>query len=195
MKGELIRIRKPGIKNRAKLLAACRRPRQVCDYVLALSRGQRPQLLQQLKSRRRFLDCWDACSRILSEPGAWGVAPPPRPNVDFVVNSALVVKTLQVRQQGGLRELHRFWCWPQRSSHGRDQLGYRPCTLTRGPAPKSTTTLILSRSLLPLILSPEIARRSSQKKFEPRITRIARMMRMTKMRGPRMHANAREKIN
>ena len=75
------------------------------------------------------------------DPGAWGVASPPRVNVDFVVNSAFVVKTLQVRQQGGLRELHRFWRWPQRSSHGRDQLGYRPCTLTRGPAPKSTTTL------------------------------------------------------
>jgi len=43
--------------------------------------------------------------------------------------------------------LHRFWCWPQRSSHGQDQLGYRPCTLTRGPAPKSTTTLILYRQL------------------------------------------------
>ena len=100
----------------------------------------------------------------LLDPGACGVAPQSRLNVDFVVNPALVVKTLQIRQQGGLRELHRFWCWPQRSSHGRDQLGYRPCTLTRGPAPKSTTTLILYRSFLPLILSPEIARRSSQKK-------------------------------
>src|SRR5207244_5060304 len=29
---------------------------------------------------------------------------------------------------------------------GQDQLGYRPCTLTRGPAPKSTT-LILYRQL------------------------------------------------
>src|SRR6266496_2132009 len=75
------------------------------------------------------------------DPGACGVAPPARLNVDFVVNSALFIKTLQVRQQGRLRELHRFWCWPQRSSHGQDQLGYRPCTLTRGPAPKSTTTL------------------------------------------------------
>jgi hypothetical protein len=99
------------------------------------------------------------------DPGAWGVAPPPRLHVDFVVNSALLIKTLQVRQQGRTRVLHRFWCWPQRSSHGRDQLGYRPCTLTRGPAPKSTTTLILYRSILPLILSPEIARRSSQKKL------------------------------
>ena len=77
----------------------------------------------------------------LLDPGAWEVAPQSRLNVDFVVNPALVVKTLQVRQQGRTRELHRFWCWPQRSSHGRDQLGYRPCTLTRGPAPKSTTTL------------------------------------------------------
>jgi hypothetical protein len=41
-------------------------------------------------------------------------------------------------------------------------------------------------AVLPLILSPEIARRSSQKNFEPQITRIARMMRMTKIRGPRM---------
>jgi hypothetical protein len=121
-----------------------------------------------------------ACSRIRSEldfrcrvdPGAWGVAPPPRPNVDFVVNSALLVKTRQVRQQGGgLRELHRFWCWPRRSSHGRDQLGYQPCTLTPGPAPKSTTTLfdIDSQSVLPLIVSPEIARRSSQKSERLRV--------------------------
>ncbi len=77
----------------------------------------------------------------LPDPGAGGVAPQSRLNVDFVVNSALVVKTLQIRQQGRPRELHRFWCWPQRSSHGQDQLGCRPCTLTRGPAPKSTTTL------------------------------------------------------
>ena len=57
------------------------------------------------------------------------------------MNAALFVKTLQVRQQGRLRELHRLWCWPQRSSHGQDQLGYRPCTLTRGPAPKPTQPL------------------------------------------------------
>ena len=147
-------------------VAACRRPQQVFDYVRALSRGQRPQLqLQQLKSRRRFRDCWALDFRCRVDPGAWGVAAQSRLNVDFVVNPAFVVKTLQIRQQGGPRELHRFWCWPQRSSHGRDQLGYRPCTLTRGPAPKSTTTLILYRSILPLILSPEIARRSSQKKL------------------------------
>jgi len=115
---------------------------QVCDYVLALSWNQGAQLqLQHLKSRRRFLDCWALDFRCRVNPGAWGVAPPLRLNVDLVVNSALLVKTLQVRQQGGLRESHRFWCWPQRSSHGQDQLGYRPCTLTRGPAPKSTTTL------------------------------------------------------
>src|SRR5262249_41639389 len=54
---------------------------------------------------------------------------------------SLPVKTLQVRQQGGLRELHRFWCWPRRSSHGRDHFGYRPCTLAPRPAPKSITAL------------------------------------------------------
>src|SRR4029453_3127835 len=73
---------------------------------------------------------------------------PPRLNVGFVVNAALFVKTLKVRQQGGLRELHRLWCWPQRSSHGQDQLGYRPCTLTRGPAPKSTQPCFMSQSSL-----------------------------------------------
>ena len=81
----------------------------------------------------------------LLDPGAWGVASPLRLNVDFVVNTAFVVKTLQVRQQGRLRELHRLWCWPQRSSHGRDQLGYRSCTLTRGPAPKSTQPCFISQ--------------------------------------------------
>jgi hypothetical protein len=104
------------------------------------------------------------------EPGTWSVALQSRLNVDLVVNPALVIKTLQIRQQGRLRELHRFWCWPQRSSHGQDQLGYRPCTLTRGPAPKSTTTLILC--LLLLILSPEIARRSSQKSLNHEQTRV-----------------------
>src|SRR4030095_4634787 len=43
---------------------------------------------------------------------------------------------------------HRFGCWPRRSSHGRDHLGYQPCTLTRGPAPKSTTTLFCVSFLL-----------------------------------------------
>ena len=81
----------------------------------------------------------------LLDPGAWGVASPLRLNVDFVVNTAFVVKTLQVRQQGRLRELHRLWCWPPRSSHGRDQLGYRSCTLTRGPAPKSTQPCLMSQ--------------------------------------------------
>ena len=102
-------------------------------------------------------------------PGAWRIASPPGLNVDFVMNSTLLIKALQVRQQRGLRELHRFWCWPQRSSHGLDQLGSWPCTLTPGPAPKSTTTLLLCRSVLPLILSPEIARRSSLKKFNIRV--------------------------
>ena len=79
------------------------------------------------------------------------------------MNAALFVKTLQVRQQGRLRELHRLWCWPQRSSHGQDQLGYRPCTLTRGPAPKSRQSLFYLAVFFVLILSPEMARRSSQK--------------------------------
>jgi hypothetical protein len=118
----------------------CQRPRQVCDYIPTLGRGQRPQV-PQLNNGQLFRDCWALDFRWRAESGTWGVAPPPRLHVDFVVNSALLVKTMQIRQQGGLRELHRFWCWPQRSSHGQDQLGYRPCTLTRGPAPKSTTTL------------------------------------------------------
>ncbi|PYK08538.1 MAG: hypothetical protein DME65_13840 [Verrucomicrobia bacterium] len=84
-------------------------------------------------------------------PGTLGIASQSRLSVDFVVNSALLIKTLQVQQQGRPRELHRFWCWPQRSSHGQDQLGYRPCTLTRGPAPKSTTTLVLYRAVFFLL--------------------------------------------
>jgi len=81
----------------------------------------------------------------LLDPRAWGVASPSRLNVDFVVNTALVVKTLQVRQQWRSRELHRLWCWPLRSSHGQNQLRYRPCTLTRGPAPKSTQPCFMSQ--------------------------------------------------
>jgi hypothetical protein len=96
-------------------------------------------------------------------PGTFCIAMPPELNVDFVVNAALVVKTLQVRQQGG--RLHRLWCWPQRSSHGQDQLGYQPCTLTRGPAPKSTQPLFYLAVFFVLCLSPEIARRSSRKKL------------------------------
>src|SRR5207253_1036916 len=49
----------------------------------------RSQRLQQLKSRRRLLDCWALDFRCRVNPGAWGVAPPARLNVDFVVNSAL----------------------------------------------------------------------------------------------------------
>lgn len=107
--------------------------------------------------------------RILSQPRTWAIAAPPRLNVDFIVNAALFVKTLQVRQQGRLRELHRLWCWPQRSSHGQDQLGYRPCTLTRGPAPKPTQPLFYVAVFFVLFLSPEMARRSSQKNKKSRI--------------------------
>jgi hypothetical protein len=73
--------------------------------------------------------------------GTWAFPLLPRLKLDSVMNTALLVETLQVRQQGRPRELHRFECWPQRSSHGRDHSGYRPCTLTPRPAPKSTTTL------------------------------------------------------
>jgi hypothetical protein len=79
---------------------------------------------------------------------------------------SLLVKTLQVRQQGGLREWHRFWCWPRRSSHGRDHHGYRPCTLAPRPAPKSITALSEIDSRCPSsYCSPEIGQRSSQKNF------------------------------
>jgi hypothetical protein len=42
---------------------------------------------------------------------------------DLVMNTALLIKALQIRQEGGLRELHRFGRWPRRSSHGRDLFG------------------------------------------------------------------------
>ena len=103
--------------------------------------GSHSDCRQRFPCSKLFRDCRALDFRWRAESGTRGVAPPPRLHVDFVVNSALLVKTMQIRQQGGLRELHRFWCWPQRSSHGQDQLGYRPCTLTRGPAPKMTTTL------------------------------------------------------
>src|SRR4029453_5627617 len=54
---------------------------------------------------------------------------------------ALFVKTLEVRKKKRPRELHRSGCWPRRSSHGRDHLGYQPCTLAPRPAPKSIATL------------------------------------------------------
>jgi len=116
-----------------------RRQRGSCTRRFAASLLQRRAVF--LTNARWFgvALCW------LPEPGTCGIAPPPRLNVDFVVNTALFVKTLQVRQQGRLRESHRLWCWPQRSSHGRDQLGYRPCTLTRGPAPKSTQPCLMSQ--------------------------------------------------
>jgi hypothetical protein len=77
----------------------------------------------------------------LLDPGDRDVASPPRLNVDFIINPALFVETLQVRQQGRPRELHRFGCWSRRSSHGQDHIGSQPCTLAPRPAPKSTATL------------------------------------------------------
>jgi hypothetical protein len=100
------------------------------------------------------------------EPGTSGLPSHPWQQIDFIMKPTLFVKALQVRQQSGTRGLHRFWCWPRRSSHGQDQLGYRPCTLAPRPAPKSTTTLSdIDLRCPPLILSPEIARRSSRKKL------------------------------
>jgi hypothetical protein len=102
--------------------------------------------LQKRRSGARcFLRGFAISLGILSQPRTWAIAAPPRLNVDFVVDTPLFIETLEVRQQGGLRELHRLWCWPQRSSHGQDQLGYRPCTLTRGPAPKSTQPCFISQ--------------------------------------------------
>ena len=98
-------------------------------------------------------------------PGSWSFPARIRLKMDFVLDAALVIKTLQIRQQGRVRELHRSGCWPRRSSHGRDPLGYRPCTLAPRPAPKSTATLSDIDPVLSLILSPEIAPRSSQKKY------------------------------
>ena len=112
---------------------------------------------------------------------AWGVASPRRLNVDFVVNTALVVKTLQVRQQGRLRELHRLWCWPQRSSHGRDQLGYRPCTLTRGPAPKSTQPCFMSQpsSSCVFLRKPrgEVLKKNKKSRRNKKLTLLSRQAR------------------
>jgi hypothetical protein len=103
--------------------------------------------------------CW------LLEPGTWGIAPPPRLNVDFVVNTALFVKTLQVRQQGRLRELHRLWRWPLRSSHGRDQLRISAMHSHARTSAKIDATRFYVVVCFLLCLSPEIARRSSQKNF------------------------------
>jgi hypothetical protein len=104
-----------------------------------------------LSSARRFLSrrVFDFCGRL--EPGTRDLAAQSGQQIDSVMKSALLVKTLQVRQQGRPRELHRFGCWPRRSSHGRDHFGYRPCTLAPRPAPKPITALSDNRSVLPLI--------------------------------------------
>ena len=96
---------------------------------------------------------------------AWGVAAPLRLNVDFVVNTALVVKTLQVRQQGRLRELHRLWCWPPaflpwpRSTPISAMHSH-----ARTSAKIDATLFYVAAFFFLLCLSPETARRSSQKK-------------------------------
>ncbi len=102
-----------------------------------------------LDRRRRALDF-----RWWLEPGTWSFPALPRQEIDFVMNAALFVEPLQIRQKERLRGLHRLRRWPRRSSHGRDHSGYRPCTLTPRPAPKSTATLtdiggVLSRARCP----------------------------------------------
>jgi hypothetical protein len=76
-------------------------------------------------------------------PNSWNGSFPARLRfeIDLVTNAALLIEPLQIRQERRVRELHRSGCWPRRSSHGRDPLGYRPCTLAPRPAPKSTATL------------------------------------------------------
>jgi hypothetical protein len=134
--------RKSGATQRAKCLWAVRLR---CSFLIPPPRDGHTSWLAPSTHRKPLLRGAAGHFDRLLDLRAWGVASPLRLNVDFVVNTAFVVKTLQVRQQGRLRELHRLWCWPQRSSHGRDQLGYRSCTLTRGPAPKSTQPCFMSQ--------------------------------------------------
>jgi hypothetical protein len=95
--------------------------------------------------RRRALDF-----RWWLDPGTWSFPTLLPLEIDRVMNAALLVEPLQIgRQQGRLRRLHRLGCWSRRSSHGRDHSGYRPCTLTPRPAPKSTTTLCDIGGVLP----------------------------------------------
>ncbi len=100
-----------------------------------------------LDRRRRALDF-----RWWLEPGTWSFPALPRQEIDFVMNAALFVEPLQIRQKERLRGLHRLRRWPRRSSHGRDHSGYRPCTLTPRPAPKSTATLTDIGGVLSLLL-------------------------------------------
>jgi hypothetical protein len=100
----------------------------------------------------------------LLDPGAWGVASPLRLNVDFVVNTALVVKTLQVRQQRRLRELHRLWCWPPAFLPWPRSTWISAMHSHARTSAKIDATLFYVAAFFLLCLSPETARRSSQKK-------------------------------
>jgi hypothetical protein len=99
----------------------------------------------------------------LLDPGAWGVASPLRLHVDFVVNTAFVVKTLQVRQQGRLRELHRLWCWPPAFLPWPRSTWISVMHSHARTSAKIDATLFYVAAFFLLFLSPEIARRSSQK--------------------------------
>jgi hypothetical protein len=78
------------------------------DAALPDTFGPRGGPTTNLSSGRRFFICWALDFRCRVDLGTRGIASPPGLNVDFVVNTTLFVKTLQVRQQGGLRELHRL---------------------------------------------------------------------------------------
>jgi hypothetical protein len=78
------------------------------DAVLLIHFGPRGDPTTNPSSGRCFLGCWALNFRCRVDLGTRGIASPPGLNVDFVVNTTLFVKTLQVRQQGGLRELHRL---------------------------------------------------------------------------------------
>ena len=64
-----------------------------------------------------------------------------------------------------LGRLHRLWRWPLRSSHGRDQLRISAMHSHARTSAKIDATLSYVAVFFVLFVSPEIARRSSQKKF------------------------------
>ena len=104
----------------------------------------------------------------LLDPGAWGVASPLRLNVDFVVNTALVVKTLQVRQQRRLRELHRLWCWPPAFLPWPRSTWISAMHSHARTSAKIDATLFYVAAFFLSCVSPETARRSSQKNKKSR---------------------------
>jgi hypothetical protein len=74
-----------------------------------------------------------------------------------------VVKTLQVRQQGRLRELHRLWCWPPAFLPWPRSTWISAMHSHARTSAKIDATLFYVAAFFVLFLSPETARRSSQK--------------------------------